>query len=65
MKAEIENTEKFITLLDTSKSVLIPTTSGEETVYMYKTPMSNSLKRKVIVMKNHINDEPEGIKLDY
>jgi hypothetical protein len=65
MLAEIENVEKFIKLLDTSDSVLIPTTSGEETVYMYKTPMSNSLKRKVIVMKNHLDDEVEGIKLDY
>lgn len=65
MQIEIENTERFITLLDTSNSILIPTTSGEETVYMYKTPMSNSLKRKVIVMKKHIDDEPEGIKLDY
>ncbi len=65
MRREIENVEQFITLLDTSKSVLIPTTSGEETVYMYKTPMSNSLKRKLIVMKNHIDDEVEGVKLDY
>ena len=65
MNVEIENTEKFITLLDTSKSVLIPTTSGEETVYMYKTPMSNSLKRKLVVMKKHFNDDPEGVKLDY
>ena len=58
---EIENTKRFIQLLDTSPSVLIPTTSGEETVYMYKSPMSQPLKRRVIVMQNHIDDEPKGV----
>lgn len=58
---EIENTKRFIHLLDTSPSVLIPTTSGEETVYMYKSPMSQPLKRRVIVMQNHIDDEPKGV----
>ena len=65
MLAEIENTRAFASLLDSSESTLIPTTSGEETVYMYKTPMSNSLKRKVIVMEKHLDDDVEGIKLDY
>ena len=58
---EIENTKRFIRLLDTTPSVLIPTTSGEETVYMYKAPMSQPLKRRVIVMQNHMDDEPKGV----
>jgi len=64
MLLEMENLERFINLLDTSKSVLIPTTSGEETVYMYKTPMSNPLKRKLVVMKKHLDDEPGGYTYD-
>lgn len=58
---EIENNRDFVSLLDTSPSVLIPTTSGEETVYMYKTPMSQPLKRRQIVMEAHIDDEPGGV----
>ena len=65
MIEEIANVERFIKLLDTSPSVLIPTTSGEETVYMYKTPMSQPLKRKITVMKSHLDDEPKGVHLDY
>lgn len=65
MLLEIENTKRFIRLLESSPSVLIPTTSGEETVYMYKAPMSQPLKRKLIVMQNHLDDEPVGVKLYY
>ena len=65
MLREMENVKRFIRLLETSPSVLIPTTSGEETVYMYKAPMSQPLKRKLIIMQNHLDDEPEGVKLDY
>lgn len=64
MLLEMENLKRFINLLDTSKSVLIPTTSGEETVYMYKTPMSNPLKRKLVVMEKHLDDEPGGYTYD-
>lgn len=65
MLSDMENVKRFIKLLEESPSVLIPTTSGEETVYMYKAPMSQPLKRKLIVMQNHLDDEPEGVKLDY
>ena len=58
---EIENTEHFIQLLRTTDSVLIPTTSGEETPYMYKTPLDNLLKRKIIAMKRHLDDEPKAV----
>ena len=64
MLVEMENLKRFINLLDTSKSILIPTTSGEETVYMYKTPMSNPLKRKLVVMEKHLDDEPGGYTYD-
>lgn len=64
MLVEMENLKRFINLLDTSKSILIPTTSGEETVYMYKTPMSNPLKRKLKIMENHLDDEPGGYTYD-
>lgn len=64
MLVEIENLKRFIKLLDTSKSVLIPTTSGEETVYMFKTPMTSPLKRKLIVMEKHLDDEPGGYALE-
>ena len=57
---EMTNIERFIKLLDTSESILIPVTSGEETPYMYKAPMSQHLKCKLNVMKAHINDEPGG-----
>ena len=60
MVLEIENVSRFISLLENSESVLIPTTSGEETTYMYKAPMSQHLKCKLKVMKAHINDEPGG-----
>lgn len=60
MLAELENVEQFIKLLDTSSSILIPTTSGEETTYMYKAPMSQHLKCKLKIMKAHMNDEPGG-----
>jgi enoyl-[acyl-carrier protein] reductase/trans-2-enoyl-CoA reductase (NAD+) len=59
---EIANTEEFIDLLRTTESVLIPTTSGEETTYMYKTPMDNLLVRKIKVMKARMNDEPKAVK---
>ena len=62
MLVDMENVKRFIRLLETSPSVLIPTTSGEETVYMYKAPMSQPLKRKLIVMQNHLDDEPGGYK---
>jgi len=58
---ELENNSRFIALLDSSPSVLIPTTSGEETVYMYKSPMSQPLKRRQLVMEKHIDDEPKGV----
>jgi len=62
MEEEIENTEEFIKLLRETKSVLIPTTSGEETTYMYKTPMDNLLVRKVKVMKARLDDEPKAVE---
>ncbi len=62
MLADMENVKRFIKLLETSPSILIPTTSGEETVYMYKAPMSQPLKRKLVVMQNHLDDEPGGYK---
>ena len=62
MEEEIANTEEFIDLLRTTEAVLIPTTSGEETTYMYKTPMDNLLVRKIKVMKARMNDEPKAVK---
>lgn len=61
MEEEIENTEGFIKLLRETESVLIPTTSGEETTYMYKTPMDNLLVRKIKVMKSRMDDEPVAV----
>lgn len=62
MEEEIINTEEFIKLLRETKSVLIPTTSGEETTYMYKTPMDNLLVRKIKVMKARLDDEPKAVE---
>lgn len=63
MLAELENVQHFIHLLDSSSSILIPTTSGEETTYMYKAPMSQHLRCKLKVMKAHLCDEPGGYKV--
>ena len=61
MTDEIENTGEFIRLLRSTDSVLVPTTSGEETPFMYKTPLDNLLKRKIIAMKRHLDDEPKAV----
>ena len=57
---ELDNVNQFIALLETSEAILIPTTSGEETTYMYKAPMSQHLKCKRKVMLAHLNDKPGG-----
>lgn len=58
MEHDIATTEKFIHLLQNAQNVLIPTTSGEETTYMFKTPLWPTLQEKVRVMKNHFDDVP-------
>jgi hypothetical protein len=58
MAHDIENTEKFIVLLQNAKNVLIPVTSGEETTYMFKAPLWPTLQEKVRVMKQHFDDIP-------
>lgn len=58
MERDIENTEKFIALLQNAKNVLIPVTSGEETTYMFKAPLWPTLQEKVRVMKKHFEDIP-------
>ena len=63
MLKEMDNVSDFIKLLQSTDSILMPTTSGEETTYMYKTPMDQHLKCKLKVMKAHLNDEPGGYGL--
>ena len=58
MEHDIETTEKFIELLKNARNVLIPMTSGEETTYMFKTPMWPTLEQKIAAMKNHFDDIP-------
>ncbi len=55
---EIANTRAFAQLLDAAAQVLIPETSGEETVYMYKAPLVHQLRHKAKVMAAHRNDIP-------
>lgn len=58
MEQDIQTTQKFITLLKTAENVLIPTTSGEETTYMFKTPLWPTLEQKIRAMENHFDDIP-------
>lgn len=58
MEHDIETTEKFIELLQNTKSVLIPCTSGEETTYMFKAPLWPTLQQKIKAMKKHFDDLP-------
>ena len=58
MESDIATTERFIALLQRAEHVLIPTTSGEETPYMFKTPLWPTLQEKIRVMKRHMDDEP-------
>ena len=58
MEQDIQTTQKFISLLKTAENVLIPTTSGEETTYMFKTPLWPTLEQKIRAMENHFDDVP-------
>ena len=58
MERDIETTEKFIDLLKNAENVLIPQTSGEETTYMFKSPLWPTLEQKINAMKNHFDDIP-------
>ena len=58
MEHDIATTEKFIHLLKNAHNVLIPMTSGEETTYMFKTPMWPTLEQKIKAMENHFDDIP-------
>jgi hypothetical protein len=58
MEQDIQTTQKFITLLKNAENVLIPTTSGEETTYMFKTPLWPTLEQKIRAMENHFDDIP-------
>jgi len=58
MQCDIETTEKFVNLLKNAENVLIPTTSGEETTYMFKAPLWPTLEQKIAAMKNHFDDIP-------
>lgn len=58
MEQDIQTTQKFITLLKNAENVLIPTTSGEETTYMFKTPLWPTLEQKIRAMENHFDDVP-------
>ncbi|MFC1558502.1 hypothetical protein ACFL40_04015 [candidate division KSB1 bacterium] len=58
VKREIENTRRFKHLIETSPSVLIPVSSGEETVFMIKAPLEHQLERKLLAMERHVNDTP-------
>lgn len=58
MAYEIANTREFIELLESSPSTLIPVTSGEETPYMFKAPLTHLLQRKIATMQQHIDDVP-------
>lgn len=56
--SDIKTTEDFVKLLKETKAVLIPVTSGEETPYMFKAPLSHLLEKKIEVMEKHLNDIP-------
>jgi hypothetical protein len=58
MLNDIETTQAFVELLRTTSSVLIPVTSGEETPFMFKAPLDQLLRRKIIVMEKHLDDLP-------
>jgi hypothetical protein len=58
MSAEMDNTREFIELLDSSPSTLLPSTSGIETTYMLRAPISHLLRQKLISMERHFDDAP-------
>jgi hypothetical protein len=58
MDRELDNTRRFIELVESSPSVLIPTTSGVETTYMLKAPLAHQFRRKLIAMQRHLDDPP-------
>ena len=58
IRGEIENVRAFIELLETTPSTLFPVTSGEETPYIFRAPLSHLLRMKVRVMEDHVNDAP-------
>lgn len=57
IQSEIENTQNWITLLETSKVYFFRITDKEETPFQYKTPVED-FKLKLQVMKGHLEDEP-------
>ena len=57
IRAEIANTKDWIRVLKESKTNFFHVTAGEETPFLYKTPVED-FALKLEVMPAHINDEP-------
>ena len=58
MREEMANVRGFLELLETTPSTLFPVTSGEETPYVYRAPLSHLLRLKLGVMERHVEDPP-------
>ena len=58
MENELHNTRRFVELLESSPSTLIPVTSWEETTFIHRAPLSHLLKLKLNRMERHMDDPP-------
>ena len=57
IRAEIANTRDWIEHLETSRTNFFRVTDGEETPFLYKTPLED-MKIRLAAMERHIEDEP-------